>query len=313
MISNEFIPLSISSFHKYLLENFNLDINNIPNKEWNNLIYKNYCKNIINNRYCFKKIKKIDPNNIDICSKCCEKMKLKTYKKNKIKKCKKKEKINKDIDNNEDSGFYTETDNENYTNSKLDVTQNMMINLNPNKYNKNCTQTESQSHSFSLETFTSTTFISENCKNKGYIKFGDLNFKLNDKHLYLTDFLHMDHYGYNSLPKNYINNINNNIYFGNLKFKIDKKENKSENKICDSKLRKRILLKINILRYFKKLYLKNKDNEFNTNSDLYYVFLYIIDLIFRTKNINYIRKELYNCLGILGINYYRSQINKILL
>lgn len=91
MIENEFIPISISSFHKYLLENFKIDINEIPNDEWNKLVYKNYCKNITNNKYCFKKIKKIDLNNINICSKCCEKMKLKTYK-NKIKKCKKKKK-----------------------------------------------------------------------------------------------------------------------------------------------------------------------------------------------------------------------------
>lgn len=313
MIENEFIPISISSFHKYLLENFKIDINEIPNNEWNKLVYKNYCKNIKNNKYCFKKIKKIDPDNINICSKFCEKMKLKTYK-NKIKKCKKRKKINKDIDNNDDSGFYTETDNEICTNFKLDVKKNKIINLNSNNYSysENNTQNNNKPCSFSFENIISTTFTSEKCKNKGYIKFGDFNFELNDKHLYLTDFLYINHYNNinNNKPNPYV--FHNNICFGDLNFKIDKKEIKSENKICNLKFKKRILLKINILRYFKKLYLKNKYNEFNTDSDIYYVFLYIIDLIFRTKNINYIRKELYNCLGNIGINYYRSRINNFI-
>lgn len=44
------------------------------------------------------------------------------------------------------------------------------------------------------------------------------------------------------------------------------------------------------------------------NKDTYYIFLYIIDLIFKTRNINYIRKELYNCLGVFNIKFYRSQL-----
>jgi hypothetical protein len=238
MIVNEFIPLSISSFHSYLLEKFNIDINNIPENDWTKLVCKSYCKNIINSKYCFKKIKKVNSNNINICSKCCEKLKLKTYKRNKVQKCKK----NNDIDNNEDSGFFTETDNELYTIPKIISSENMTTKLN-SKIDLSC-----NINNISKK---------EDCKNKEYIKFGDLDFKLNNKSLYLIDILHKNSITENNVRK-HINNINDNICFGSLKFKIDEKNNKtlyhddinkniSENKICNIKLKKRVLLKINIL------------------------------------------------------------------
>jgi hypothetical protein len=75
MISNSFIPISIPHFQEYLLEKFNVNINEIPYEDWNGLIHNNYCKNIINNNFCLKKYKKTISNveNNDLmCSKCCE-------------------------------------------------------------------------------------------------------------------------------------------------------------------------------------------------------------------------------------------------
>jgi hypothetical protein len=123
---------------------------------------------------------------------------------------------------------------------------------------------------------------------------------------------------------NYVNNYNGHILFGSVDEEIPKDKNKdislevtsNENKICNTEFknnfRKRILTKTRIINYFNKLYIKNKkNNKFmdNINEDLYYVFLYSINLIFKNKNINFIRKEIYNCLGKLGISYCINQFN----
>jgi hypothetical protein len=91
------------------------------------------------------------------------------------------------------------------------------------------------------------------------------------------------------------------IKFGSLEFEIDK------NKIFNiyNKERKRKITK----KEFKKI--NDKTVNTNINSDIYYIFVYIINIIFETKNIDFIRGELYNYLGELGIDFYKKQINII--
>lgn len=298
MIANDFIPISKNSFYEYILKRFNIDISNIPVEDWNNLIYKDHCKNITNNIFCFKKFKKINIDNTDICSKCCEKKGVK--RKPAYKKRKNYNNSFKDItNNNEDSGFYTETDNDLENKSKFNVLNYESIQ-----------DKDAKEHDK---------------------KYSKIQFKENEKKVLLNN--------------NYINNSNY-IQFGSLKFKIDQYEN-VKREIFNKKLKKRILTKIKILNYFKNLYLsiKNKtpiytspsvvpkyfdtienvSSNYNSNNDksnkksqmdediinndIYYVFVYIINLIFRTKNVNYIRKEIFNCLGGYGLNFYRSQFN----
>lgn len=184
MIENEFIPLSVSSFNEYLLKKFNINIDNIPDEDWDKLIYKNYCKNNINNKYCFKKIKKVE-SNINICSKCCEKMKLKTYKRNK-KKCKKKEKNNENKNIDEDSGFYTETDNDIENKSKLNYEGIHKIKDTKEHENSNYIyfgsigiKSEKNYNKIQLKDEKNELINNNYINNSNYIKFGDLHFKLN--------------------------------------------------------------------------------------------------------------------------------------
>lgn len=76
MMKNTFIPLDMASFLNYMLNKYNINIYNISIKEWEYMIHPNYCKNTIDNIFCFKKHKK-NTTDVDFCSKCCEKKELK--------------------------------------------------------------------------------------------------------------------------------------------------------------------------------------------------------------------------------------------
>ena len=54
---------------------------------------------------------------------------------------------------------------------------------------------------------------------------------------------------------------------------------------------------------------QNPNFNININSDLYYIFIYLVDLIFKISDINFIRNELYSYLGDIGVEYYISQLN----
>jgi hypothetical protein len=103
MITNTAIPIHIPFFYNYILTKYNINIYEFPIDDWREMIHINYCKNIIDNKFCLKKYKK-DLIGIDFCSKCCEKKKIKRKNVYKKKKC-------KESNTNNDSGFYSETDN----------------------------------------------------------------------------------------------------------------------------------------------------------------------------------------------------------
>lgn len=282
MITNSFIPISITNFHNYLLHKYSIDIYEIPDNDWNNIIYDGYCKNIIDNKFCLKKYKISNLNNeYSFCSKCCKKKNIKRkpiYKKRK-----------KIKDNNEDSGFYTETDNE--MESKVNETHAIEL------YNQ---------HSKNVLNYS----LNENIQDEK----NNFDAKINIVNKFDKIYFKKDNINNHDNQYNWTTNYNDKyIQFGSLIFNLNQHKD-VENKLCNKKLIKRILIKTKILTYFKKLYLKNKNykkDELNMNidSDIYYIFLYIIDLIFRTKNVNLIRREIYNCLGVFGVYFYRSQLN----
>lgn len=82
MLNNSFIPISIPFFHDYLINKFSVNIYEIPNEDWINIICNKYCKNIVDGKFCLKKHKKHIPNaeNNRLCSKCCEKKGIKRKK-----------------------------------------------------------------------------------------------------------------------------------------------------------------------------------------------------------------------------------------
>ena len=134
------------------------------------------------------------------------------------------------------------------------------------------------------------TFLDINNKNKilhnnyiknGYIKFGNLNIKINNEHNISTSI--------SFFPKRFIMNRPKKDKIKYLFLYI-------YNKIKNKKI---ILKNYNILSIF--------DLNLNMNPDTYSVFVYIVDLIFNTESIHIVRNELYNCLGFLGINFYRKQ------
>jgi hypothetical protein len=308
---NNFLPISVLYFRDYLIKTFNIDINNIPLEDWNNLIYKNYCKNIINNKFCLKKIKKIGK---DICSKCCEKKGLIKYKKTKIKKSKKDKEPNSD-----DEGFYTGTDNETTTNKRsLNIEES--INKNDLLFNIDISKKDEFIKNRNLKLDNNLNSIN----NSKYMYFGDL--KVNIDGYEIDNLFSKNNINIVNNYNNYVNNCNGYIMFGSLEVEIQKDKNKdislevissNENKICNIEFKKRILTKTKIIKYFNKLYLEiknKKNNNFmnNINEDLYYVFLYSINLIFKNEDINLIRKEISNCLGELGISYFINQFNTFL-
>jgi hypothetical protein len=155
-----------------MLNKYNVDIYEISINDWGNMIYTNYCKNITENKFCFKKYKK-DISGIDFCSKCCERKKIK--RKNVYKKKNKKETINND------SAFYSDSDN---TNKEI--------------------------------------------INNKYIKFGDMEFELDDKYSYLINKLQNLKSENNIVNNNhYINN--NYIKLGELIINIDEKNRIKDN------------------------------------------------------------------------------------
>lgn len=284
MISNSFIHISIPNFQEYLLNKFNIDIYEIPTEDWKDIIYNNYCKNIINSKFCLKKCRSIKANTGYLCSKCCEKKKLKrdpVYKKKK-----KIENVNND--NIYDSGFYTEAeDNIDRSIKKIE-----------NEYLPQLQNTTKKIYSNSDIQASCNNNISKENKNVeiNYIKFGDLDFELDKKYIYLVNNIHQNIKSNKTIINhNYINDKY--ITFGELNFKIGKidKSNKIES----------VTSKLNIINNID----KHKKIEKNLNSDLYYLFIYFIDLIFQNHNVEYIQKKIYRCLGGLGIQFYRSQFN----
>lgn len=277
MILNSFIPISIQNFQEYLLNKFNIDIYEIPTEDWKDIIYHNYCKNIIDNNFCLKKCRNIKTNTEYFCSKCCEKKKIKrdpVYKKKK-----KIENVNNV--NIYDSGFYTETEH-NIDRSIKNVEKNYFPKL------QNATDTQTSCNNNILK------------KNKkvetNYIKFGDLDFEVDKKYIHLVNNIHQNIKSNKTIINhNYIND--DYITFGELNFKIDKidKLNKIES----------VTSKLNIINNID----KNNKIEKNLNSDLYYLFIYFIDLIFQNHDVSFIKKELYRCLGSFGIQFYRTQFN----
>lgn len=313
MIENTFIPVFIPHLHKYLLDNFNIDINKIPIEDWHGLISNNYCKNITNNTYCLKKYKKnINDDNIDFCSKCSEKKGIKRKKVYKSKKDRKKE-------INSDSGFYSESDNEKiiYDNNIIadktiknvkfkNIKKRIMIKIKILNYFKNLLKVKKINVIKEEEDYifcTNTGFYNRKKKNNNlnvnlvgskdyhkYIMFGDLEFKFEDRYFKINN-------NYKNLNVKHEKFMNNNfIQFGSLTFNLNPKENKKENYLLNNNI-----------------YKEGKEKLINYNNymneDTYYIFLYIIDLIFKTKNIDYIREELYNCLGPFNIDFYKSQLN----
>lgn len=175
MITNTFIPINIPLFYKYMLSKYKINIYEISTDNWYNMIDTNYCRNIEDNKFCFKKYKK----NIvgtDFCSKCCERKKIKR------KNVYKKKKTNKKEDIVNDSAFYSETDN----NTDLE-------------------------------------------NDKKYIKFGDIDFELDKKYVYLTNSLqNLKSEKYKSINNHHIDN--NCIKFGELDIKINNKNINKESK-----------------------------------------------------------------------------------
>lgn len=315
MIINEFVPFSMSALTDYLYKNFNVNIKDIPTEDFKSLIYYKYCKNIINDEICVRSCKKIDTLNRNedfICSKCCEKKKIK---KDKVyKKKKKKEKMKTDEMNiHDDSGYYTDIDN-----------------LGDNKIQYQNLKSEKELLFNSCDT-------NKNNEKRNFIKFGNLDVELNNEYEHLINNLPKNKYE-NKILNHYINNkyitfgsfnikIKNKIYFYNSLFdniNIGKKENnknlnsinfifdKNDNKDCIKNTF--TFSKDSDSGIIKKDYLFN--NNYNCNifkenkylySDLYYIFTYLIYIIFNFSDIKIIKNELYNCLGDIGIDYYISQ------
>lgn len=337
MDANLFIPFYIPALINYLKIKFNIDINNIPIHDLKSLVYYKYCKNITDGKLCVRPCKKANEIKEDeefICSKCCEKNKIK---RKKVYRKKKKPKNNEQLDNmnnGNESGYYSETDNNLYlkSNEIYGPINNYSVKLQNLKYEKEL--------SFNNE-------LSEKKENK--INFGDLEIELDNKYL-INNLRKLKH------ENNVINhNINNKyITFGSLNINIEadniinnekivKKNKYINNKVLNNnennKIIKRIFTKIRILIYFKNLYLNNKSkksnivvdgvihghgikkdifisnnnynflklHEININSDLYYIFTYLIYLVFKNSDIEVIKYELYNCLGNIGVQHYISQ------
>jgi hypothetical protein len=338
MFKNSFIPVFIPNLHNYLLNKFNVDIYNIPIDDWHGLICDNYCKNIINNTYCIKKYKKdINDDNSLFCSKCCEK---KGIKRKKVYKKKTKNTLNNE---DSDSGVYTESDDKNnkfnYKNinvkhfslNKFSNTINEPTEVKLLQNKNNCHDNLFKIKKRTLMKIKILIYFKKlylNNKNKykqdNYISLGYLNIDINNKNPYPL-----------FSNKNY-NKINlNNVYFHINNRLIKKKEKEVEDVLNfgEENKHKYIMfgtLKVDInenakindsndknkLKKEKFLNNKNhddglkyiKENDFiDINSDLYYVFTYIIYLIFKTSNIKFIKDELHNCLGDLGVQHYISQ------
>lgn len=284
MLSNTFIPFSIISLNNYLQKQFNININinNIPIEHFKELVDYKYCKNIIDGKMCIrpcKKINTIKENSEFICSKCCEKKGIKRRRVYKLKKDKQKI-IN--MDENSDSGFYTEIDDniKNTSNSSNNSKQNIE---DPILENKSTNVINNKPKEFKLS-------IKNKNKSDDFISFGELDFKLNEKY------------------RNITNTYNKQIIFGSLKIDIDKKD-----KIDIIEINKKF--KINYKNNLKNNnnyihnYFKGEDFNMNINSDLYNIFIYLVDLIFKISDINFIRNELYSYLGDIGVKYYISQLN----
>jgi hypothetical protein len=272
MLTNSFIPIFIPNLHNYLLNKFNVNIYNIPIDDWHRLICDNYCKNIINNTYCIKKYKKdINDDNSLFCSKCCER---KGIKRKRVYKKKTKIILNND---DSDSGVYTESDDKKSNTNYKPTEFKLFKNKNYNKIDLD-----------NVYLYINNKQIEEN---KKYVK-DVLNSNKENKHKY--------------------------IMFGTLKVNIN--ENAKINDYNDKNNLKRKTFGRNLC--YSPIFLNNKkydnglkylkENDFtDINSDLYYVFTYIIYLIFKTSNIKIIQDELHNYLGDLGVQYYISQYIKL--
>lgn len=331
MFENVFIPLDVSSFHNYMLNKYNINIYDIQLEDWSNMICSNYCKNINDNKFCFKKYKK--NLNLELCSKCCEKKKIKresVYIKRKTKL--KKNKINE----SNDSGYYTEIEdninkngnNNDYSSKMKENTINFGINGNNYMISPNDSREEygyiHEHHNEKVYNYKDLKINNKERKNK-YIKFGSLKFELNDKNKNLINGLQ------NLKSENKIinHNINNNITFGSLTFEIKNKLKQKEKENIKIKFEEPDILsdpsntfnlklsnnakdflanKTNLNKYFQEEEIE-KNRYMIFYNDLYYIFVYIINLIFYNSDIKIIKKELYNCLGETGINFYLSQFN----
>lgn len=350
MIENKFIPLYIPYLHEYLLNNFNVNIYNISINDWNKLICNDYCKNITNNMYCFKKYKKINGDNVEFCSKCCKKKGIQREKVYKTRKHRKKE-INNDSAFESDS--YNDKIRNNITSSKtidkkIYIQKNFQLNneellinnnLKSNKIiedikfknikkriiikikclinlkklyekSKNTINTikENNKNNFQTKVINENQYVNliknneekfkinlkRNNEYNNYIMFGDLEFKIEKKYFNINNNCNNLKIGnFNKvMTNNFIQNESSNFNMNKYK-----DENRKGNYLLNNNINEKKVEKEDLINY-------NND----MNKDTYYIFLYIIDLIFKTRNINYIRKELYNCLGVFNIKFYRSQL-----
>ncbi len=291
---NSCIPVSIPHFQEYLLRNFKININEIPLEDWSFLIYNNYCNNIIDNKLCLKKHKKIINLNTDnkyLCSKCCERKGIKRnpiYKKTKVKKV--KENNNKE----ESVNCVTQSPAIRFCN-KLESTKIEKIEVLENYDIKNKSKI--------YITDEKDKYVNNNC-----IKFGDLDFNLDNKYRYLINNLYKNKLEKLKDGNHYIDNEN--IMFGSLKIDINNKKEIIEN-ICslNSKTNNKSIKDNTSLNIPCSIYLANKKEDELLNSDIYYIFVYLVNLIFYNYEIAFIKNELYNCLGSFGINFYISQLN----
>lgn len=296
MLSNTFIPFSILSLNNYLQKQFNININNIPIEHFKELVDYKYCKNIIDGKMCIrpcKKINTIKENEDFICSKCCKKNGIKRKRVYKLKKVKQKK---SNMDENSDSGFYTEIDNNIKNTSKSSNNKKQKIEepiFRPNYIINN----KPKEFKLSIKNKNET----DNC-----ISFGELDFKLNEKYRNITNTIYKNHEKNNSKIIN--NKYNKQIIFGSLKFDIDKKD-KIDIIEINKELKKNYKNNLKNNNNCIHNYLKGEDFNMNINSDLYYIFIYLVDLIFKISDINFIRNEIYSYLGDIGVEYYISQLN----
>lgn len=140
--------------------------------------------------------------------------------------------------------------------------------------------------------------------NGNFIKFGDLKIKLDNKYEHLMDRLPI--LKSENKIKNYCIN-DNYITFGTLSFSYSSQylQNKTIRPVNINESKKDNYFENN--KCFQKIDTLEKKKEDLFNHDLYYVFVYIINLIFYNSDVKLIRKELYHCLGDLGIDFYLSQ------
>lgn len=267
--------------------------------------------------------------NKGLCSKCCEK---KGIKRSKVYKQRKK-KTKHILDNTEDSdsGVYTENDdNRNGENFSLNK------NYKNNDYNNNLSEFKKRIFmKIKFLIFFKKLYLNNKNKSNNYISFGSLDVEINNNNNYSSLFSNKVYnkinlnnvYDYilfnrnlnrltkekeNDIPKN--NNMYKHIMFGSLKIDINRNSKIDNFNNKNNKLEKKedSLLTSSDSYDDKRIKLDHRVNDFkNINSDLYYIFIYLVYIIFKSYDIKIVKDELHNCLGELGIQYYISQYIKI--